>query len=74
MPRDTPVPDDSETWKDFAARSQTLENQIDFIAAGRNVIPLEFPPLFETTEIRNRLVGKQRLLSFTWTNFGLFQA
>ena len=72
MPRDTPVPDDSETWKDFAARSQTLENQIDFIAAGRNVIPLEFPPLFGTTEIRNRLVGKQRLLSFTWTNFGLF--
>ena len=72
MPRDTPFPDTPEVWRDFVTRSQTLENQINFIAAGRNVVPLQFPPLLETTEIRKRLVGKQRLLTFTWTNMGLF--
>ena len=72
MPRDTPFPAPPEAWSDFVTRSQTLENQINFIAAGRNVVPLQFPPLLETTEIRKRLVGKQRLLTFTWTNMGLF--
>jgi hypothetical protein len=72
MPRDTPFPATPEVWRDFVTRSQTLENQINFIAAGRNVVPLQFPPLLETTEIRKRLVGKQRLLTFTWTNMGLF--
>ena len=72
MPRDTQPSGNPELWKDFITRSQTFENQINFIAAGRNVFPLQFPPLLKTTEIRKRLIGKQRLLTFTWTNWGLF--
>ncbi len=72
MPRDTQLSDNPESWKDFVTRSQTFENQINFIAAGRNIFPLQFPPLLETPEIRKRLIGKQRLLTFTWTNWGLF--
>jgi len=72
MPRDTPLSGNPELWKDLMTRSQTLGNQVNFIAAGRNVFPLQFPPLLETTEIRKRLIEKQRLLTFTWTNWGLF--
>ncbi|MBT6054933.1 MAG: CHAT domain-containing protein [Planctomycetaceae bacterium] len=71
-PLDAEVSDTSKLWKEFATRNGILQSQINFIAAGRNIFPLQFPPLLETTAVRERLVNKQRLLTFTWTNAGLF--
>ena len=69
---DVPITGNTEEWKAFASRNRVLQNQINFIAAGRNFFPLQSPPLLETPAIRERLVDKQRLLTFTWTEAGLF--
>ena len=71
-PLDTEIDSTSKMWKEFASRNRVLQNQVNFIAAGRNIFPLHFPPLLETPAIRERLVDKQRLLTFTWTKAGLF--
>ena len=72
LPLDAEINDTSKLWKEFDSRNSILQNQINFIAAGRNIFPLQFPPLLETPAVRERLVEKQRILTFTWTNAGLF--
>jgi len=65
------LPGDPEQWKRYAAVSGELRQQIDFVAAGRDPVPLDFPPLLPTADIRDRLTPRQRLLSFVWTDSGL---
>ena len=60
---------DWETYRGLAARLRQL---VARIAAGRDFTPLDFPPLTATAEIRRRLAPRQLLLSFHWTQAGLF--
>lgn len=41
------------------------------IAAGREAVPLAFPPLATAAEVRGRLQPRQLLLSFRWSDAGL---
>ena len=66
------LPGDPDQWKRYATASAQLRGWIDRVAAGRDLVPLDFPPLLPTTEIRDRLTSRQRLLSFAWTEAGLY--
>jgi len=65
------LPGDPDQWRDYAATTEQLRMRIDQLAAGRSSVPLLFPPLPATPEIRSRLGSRQRLLSFCWTESGL---
>lgn len=65
------LPGDPDQWRDYATVTEQLGKQIDQLAAGRSNIPLTFPPLSSTPEIRSRLGPRQRLLSFCWSESGL---
>ena len=60
---------DWETYRTLAAR---LEQFVARIAAGRDATPFDFPPRTATAEIRRRLTPRQLMLSFHWTQSGLF--
>ena len=66
------LPGDPEQWKRYAEAAAGLRGRIDQVAASRELIPLDFPPLLATPEIRDRLTSRQRLLSFVWTEAGLY--
>ena len=60
---------DQQTYLRLAARRAQA---VAAIAAGREAVPIDFPPLTAATEIRRRLEPRQLLLSFHWTASGLF--
>lgn len=66
------LPGDPDQWKRYVEAATSLRGRIDQTAASRDLIPLDFPPLLSTTEIRDRLTSRQRLLSFVWTEAGLY--
>lgn len=66
------LPGDPDQWKQYAEAAASLRGHIDQLAASRDLIPLEFPPLLSTPVIRERLTSRQRLLSFVWTDAGLY--
>jgi tetratricopeptide (TPR) repeat protein len=59
-------------WEAYHALASRLRQFVARIAAGRDFTPLEFPPLTASAEIRRRLAARQLLLSFHWTQSGLF--
>ena len=66
------LPGDPDQWKQYAKAAASLRGRIDQLAASRALVPLDFPPLLSTTVIRERLTSRQRLLSFVWTDTGLY--
>ena len=60
---------DWETYLSLAARRSQF---VAAIAAGRDAVPIDFPPLTPAAEIRRRLAPRQLVLSFHWTASGLF--
>ena len=64
-----PVEPDWQTYHTLAARRGQF---VAAMAAGRDAVPIDFPPLTAAAEIRRRLAPRQLLLSFHWTKSGLF--
>jgi tetratricopeptide (TPR) repeat protein len=65
------VPGDPATWRDYRQLATRLEPLVSSLAAGRDAVPIEMPPLTPAPEIRRRLGAKQLLLSFHWSSMGL---
>ena len=60
---------DQEAYRTLASRRNEI---VAAIAAGREGVPIAFPPLTPAAEIRRRLAPRQLMLSFHWTKSGLF--
>lgn len=63
-----------EDWKEYQADAQRLERIVAAVSAGRDPAPLGFPPLTSAAEVRRRLAPRQLMLSFHWTDAGLWAA
>lgn len=59
-------------WDSYRGLAQRRDRIVAAVAAGRDWVPLEFPPLTSGAEIRRRLAPRQLILSFHWTKSGLF--
>ena len=66
------LPGTEDDWRTFADLGATLDGAVAAIAAGRDATPIDFPPHTPAAEIRRRLAPRQLILSFHWTNSGLF--
>jgi tetratricopeptide (TPR) repeat protein len=59
---------DGDAYRQLAARRGQF---VAALAAGRDAVPIDFPPLTTGAEIRRRLEPRQLMLSFHWTKGGL---
>ena len=59
-------------WETYLALAARRSQFVASIAAGREGVPIDFPPLTPAPEIRRRLEPRQLILSFHWTASGLF--
>lgn len=59
-------------WETYLALAAARSQAVAALAAGREGVPLDFPPLTPAAEIRRRLEPRQLVLSFHWTASGLF--
>jgi len=71
---DGELPGGDPAWRDYAAASARLRQTTALFAAGGQADAPLFPPLTKTEEICRRLEPGQALLSFHWTESGLFAA
>jgi hypothetical protein len=60
---------DQEAYRTLSLRRGQI---VSALAAGREGVPIAFPPLTPAAEIRGRLAPRQLMLSFHWTKSGLF--
>lgn len=58
-------------WNAFRDISARQSRMISLVAAGREPVRVEFPPLFSVPEIRQKLKPRQLVLSFHWNAAGL---
>ncbi|MFM7108735.1 MAG: CHAT domain-containing protein, partial [Planctomycetaceae bacterium] len=58
-------------WAAYRAAAESLARHVAALAAGRDTITIDFPPLTPSTEIRRRLGERQFILSFHATGRGL---
>jgi hypothetical protein len=58
-------------WGAYRGQAAKLWQAVAALAAGREGIPQDFPPLTPAAEIRRRLEPRQLMLSFHWTRGGL---
>ena len=65
-------PGEPRDWEAFAAVSARRGAAIDLLAAGRESVSIEFPPLLSPAEVRARLAPGELLLSFRWNAAGLW--
>ena len=72
-PRST-LPGDPAAWRDYQRLADRCRQFVAKIAAGRESAPLDMPPFTPALEVRRRLAAGQLILSFHWTNAGLFGA
>ena len=59
-------------WNSYGTLAGRRAEMVAAIAASREPVPLDFPPLTAGPEIRRRLEPRQLVLSFHWTKSGLF--
>jgi len=62
---------DWNAFRDLSARESRF---ISLVAAGREPVRIDFPPLLSVPEIRQRLKPRQLVLSFHWNAAGLLAA
>jgi tetratricopeptide (TPR) repeat protein len=65
-------PGEGRDWEAFASVSTRRAAAIDLLAAGREPVSIDFPPLLAAAEVRGRLAPGELLLSFRWTAAGLW--
>lgn len=68
------VPGAAADWDTYRGLARQFGQAAAAIAAGRDVTPIDFPPLTPSADIRSRLAPRQLILSFHWTKSGLFGA
>ena len=59
-------------WTEYGRVVARRGELVAAIAAGRDPLPIDFPPLVKAAELRARLAPRQLMLSFHWTKSGLF--
>lgn len=62
---------DAGAWDEFAALAARRAALVDLVAAGRDEIGVDFPPLLPGAEVRRRLGPGEAILSFRWSASGL---
>jgi tetratricopeptide (TPR) repeat protein len=62
---------DAATWSTFTELGIVRTRHVAALAAGREPVTPDFPPVEATREIRRRLQPGQLILSFFWTSGGL---
>lgn len=58
-------------WEELAALAARRAALVDLVAAGREEVAVDFPPLVPVAEIRRRLAPGEAILSFRWSPAGL---
>lgn len=58
-------------WAAFGDLARLRGRHVAALAAGRDGVGLDFPPVLATAEVRRRLAPRQLILSFHWTAGGL---
>ena len=58
-------------WETYLALAARRSQFVAALAASREAVPIDFPPLTPAAEIRRRLEPRQLILSFHWTASGL---
>ena len=58
-------------WTAYRAAAEGLARHVAALAAGRDAVTIDFPPLTTSADIRRRLGDRQLVLSFHWTGHGL---
>lgn len=61
-------------WKEYLGLARQRAAHVAALAAGRDPVTIDFPPLTPSAEIRRRLAPGQLILSFHWTAGGLLAA
>jgi len=74
QPRRAGPPGEPRDWESFSQTSARRALLIDRLAAGREPIGLDFPPLLPAAEVRGRLAPGELMLSFHWGSSGLWGA
>ena len=69
-----PLPGAAEDWTTYIEASVNRTVAVATLSAGREPMPVDFPPLLPAAEIRRRLAPRQLILSFRWTRAGLTAA
>ncbi|MFM9059565.1 MAG: CHAT domain-containing protein [Planctomycetaceae bacterium] len=64
-------PGAANTWAGYRGLAEGLARHVAVLAAGRDAVTIDFPPLTPAAEIRRRLAPRQLILSFHWTGQGL---
>lgn len=67
-------PGEPRDWESLAAVSHRRGTAIDLLAAGREPLSIDFPPLLPAADVRSRLSPGELILSFHWTAAGLWAA
>jgi len=70
--RSPALPGESRDWEAFATVSARRGAAVDLLAAGREPVGIEFPPLLAAAEVRKRLAPGELVLSFRWSKAGLW--
>ena len=65
------APGAAADWAGYRGVVESLARHVSLLAAGRDAITIDFPPLTPAAEIRRRLRERQLILSFHWTAGGL---
>ena len=61
----------ADEWTAYLGGAAGLARHVARVAASREPVTIDFPPLMPAAEIRRRLADRQLLLSFHWTERGL---
>jgi tetratricopeptide (TPR) repeat protein len=67
-------PGDPAAWREQQRLVDRCRQIAARIAAGRDPLPIEMPPLVPPAELRRRLPPRHLILSFHWTSVGLLGA
>ena len=65
------LPGDPDDWRAYRQLVGTQARLLSAVAASREDTHFDFPPRYDTAEIRKRLEAGQLILSFHWTAAGL---
>lgn len=69
--RGAPQRGEADAWDGFATHAASRAVLVDLVAAGREEIRVDFPPLLPVAEVRRRLAPGEGILSFRWSASGL---
>lgn len=68
------LPGDPAAWREQQRQSDRCRQIAARIAAGRDPLPIDMPPVLSPADLRRRLPPRHLILSFHWTSVGLWGA